>query len=298
MNRKVRNILYSPLNLFFHSLALLPFSVLYFLSDILCFVTHRIARYRLKIVKANIDASFPEKTERERKEIINKFYRHFTDTFMETIKLLHISDNEMRKHIRFENCERVKQLAEEGKSVAIYAAHYGNWEWLTSIVLWGEFPESVHFSQVYRPLRNKWFDEFYYNLRNRFNTHSIAKSNVLRTLLQYRREGVFVTGFISDQKPSHNDGDHSVMFLNQETPFITGTELIIKKLRAAVMFFDVTKVGRGKYVVRLRDIAEKAEECGEYEITDTFAKILEKKIKCQPEIWLWTHNRWRRPKHK
>ena len=296
MNVALRKILYSPLDGILHLVALLPFRVLYFLSDCLFFLVRYVARYRVKKVKANIAASFPEKSEKERNEIVRKFYHHFCDTFFETIKLLHISDDQMRRHAQFRNVEQVEQYVREGNSVAIYAAHFGNWEWLTSIVLWGKFPENLNISQVYRPLKNKWFDNFYFNLRARFNTLSIPKTNVFRTLLAANKNGGFMTGFISDQKPSHNDGTYHINFLGQDTPFITGTELILRKLNPAVMYFYVTKVARGKYVIEMKPIADEAAACKEYEITDRFAEILESQIRQQPELWLWTHNRWRRPR--
>ena len=295
MNAKVMKIVYSPLWLGLHLLALLPFRALYGISDVLCFIVYHVVGYRRRLVETNVAASFPEKDAREQKRIIKGFYRHFTDTFVETIKLLHISDEEMRRRLVFEDAWKVDEYTRAGKSVGIYAAHYCNWEWLTSITLWIDKDSNNHHSQVYRPLRNKWFDRFYYNLRKRFYTESLPKNGVLRGLLGYRHNGGrFITGFISDQKPSHNDGSHHIMFLGKETPFITGTELLLRKLDAAVMYFDIQKLRRGYYKVVMTDIAPSAAACEEFEITDKFAALLERAIRRQPEYWLWSHNRWRR----
>lgn len=295
MSAKTGNMLYGLLWAGLYLLALMPFRVLYAISDVLCFVTSEIVRYRRKLVETNIREAFPEMPEKERKRIVRKFYRHFTDTFVETIKLLHVSDDEMRRRIVFENVEKVNEYTRAGKSIGIYAAHYCNWEWLSSVTLWADNSDKIHYSQVYRPLRNRLFDRFYFDLRKRFHSDSLPKNGVLRALLGYRRSGgYFVTGFISDQKPSHNDGAHHIQFLNQDTPFITGTELLLRKLDAAVMYFDVRKVKRGYYRVVMTDIAPSAAECGEFEITDKFAALLERAIRRQPECWLWSHNRWRR----
>lgn len=295
MNATVRNIVYSPLWIGLHLLAFMPFWLLYAVSDVLYVLVYYVFRYRRALVDSNIDDSFPEKSEADRRSIVKRFYRHFTDTFVETIKLLHISDAEMRRRMAFENVEQVDEYTSAGKSVAVYAAHYGNWEWLTSITLWSKSGDDVRFSQVYRPLRNKWFDKFYFNLRGRFNSDSLPKNGVLRGLLKYRHNGGrFVTGFISDQKPSHNDGLHHVDFLGQDTPFITGTELLLRKLDTAVMCFDVKLVRRGYYKVTLHTLAESAADCKEFELTDKFASMLETAIRRQPELWLWSHNRWRK----
>lgn len=298
MNKKMQKIVYAPLSWVLHLAALLPLPVLYAFSDFLYFITYHVVGYRKPLVRANLAASFPEKTDEERKLIEKRFYRNFTDVFVETIKLLHISDREMRRRVVFEGTEAVEAYTKAGKSVALYAAHFGNWEWLTSITLWMDYDrEKVRFSQVYRPLRNQWFDRFYYRLRKRFHSDSLPKNGVLRALLKNRRNGsCFVTGFISDQKPSHNDGDHRILFLNQSTPFITGTELLLRKLNPVVMYFDMRREKRGYYRVKLRLITESPSECKEHEVTDAYARMLEEQIREQPDAWLWSHNRWRRAK--
>jgi len=294
MKALLRNIAYSPLWATLHLVALMPLRLLYGVSDVLYLIVYYVVRYRRRLVRANLQASFPDKTDEERLAIERRFYRNFTDVFVETIKLLHISDDEVRRRVVFEGTERVDRYVDKGKSVAIYAAHFCNWEWLSSITLWLKDSEGLC-SQVYRPLRNQWFDEFYYRLRKRFHSESIAKKEVLRTLLRIRRSGrCFVTGFISDQKPSHNDGHHHVEFLHQQTPFITGTEMLLRKMGTAVMYFDIRRIRRGYYKVVLRPMFDDASKCAEYEITDAYACVLEQAIREQPDAWLWTHNRWRR----
>lgn len=295
MNKTARNVIYSPLWLLLHLASLLPLRALYPLSDILCFILCRVARYRKALVEDNIACSFPEKSEAEREKIKREFYRNFTDVFVETIKLLHISDKQMRRRVVFEGCDWIDRHTAEGKSVGLYCSHFGNWEWITSITLWFKDTSKVNHSQVYRPLRNRWFDHFYYHIRRRFGSESIPKNGVLRHLLADRREGAaFVTGFISDQKPSHNDGRHHVCFLGQDTPFITGTELLLRKLKAAACYADMERVGRGRYRVRVIPITDDVSLCAENETTDRYARLLEASILRQPAAWLWSHNRWRK----
>lgn len=298
MNRTaLERIAYLPLDGVLHLLARLPFGVLYALSDVLGFMLHHLIRYRRRIVDQNVAASFPEKSEAERRHIVRRFYRNCTDIFVETVKLLHISDDEMRRRVTFVGADKIDYYTAQGRSVAVYAAHFGNWEWLTSVTLWARHTDKIRFFQVYRPLRNHWFDRFYYNLRRRFHSCSIPKNSVLRELIAARHDGgCFVTGFISDQKPSHNDGQHHVLFLNQNTPFITGTEMLVRKMNAAVLCFEMHRTGRGHYRVDLLTIADEAKYCKDYEITDTFARLLEQAIRKEPDAWLWSHNRWRRSK--
>lgn len=291
------NILYSPVNVLLHAIALLPYCVLYRIADFLYFIIYYVAQYRVKIVKKNIYDSFPEKSDKEKNKIIKDFYLHFADYFVETIKLLHISDSHMRHHMVFKNMDIVDKRLDQGRSAIIYAGHYANWEYLPSITLWTRHDiEDCVFAQIYRPLRNKWFDTFFLKLRSRFNSQSFAMRNSLRDLIRLRQNGKqSITGFISDQHPRGNDSNHVIRFLNHDTAFITGSETLARKLDFDTFYFDIEKVKRGYYTVTIRQIALNPGEVKPMTITNTYASMLETSIRRNPSLWLWTHNRW---KHK
>lgn len=289
---------YRPLGSLLHALARLPFGVLYLISDFLFFIVYYVARYRRRTVKENIDSSFPGKTDAERREIARSFYRHFTDYFVETIKLAHISDDEMRSRMEFVGLDMVDGYFDRGRSLAMYFSHCGNWEWAPSITLWTRHKPSDKcvFAQVYRPLANKWFDAYLLKLRSRFGSVSLDKRLVFRDLLRYRRDGVLtITGFMSDQKPSSNDTIHVLKFLNHPTAVITGTETIVRKLDLVAIYWDMEKISRGHYRITARLITDNASKMPQFSITDTYARMLEATIERQPSIWLWSHKRW---KHK
>ena len=135
-NNKYNKILYLPLDVALHLMALLPLRVLYFISDLIYLLVYHVARYRRKVVRRNLTESFPKKSEKEILRIERDFYHFFSDYFVETIKLLHISDNQMRRRIVFHDVDIIDRYFNQGRSILIYAAHYGNWEWLQSVTLW------------------------------------------------------------------------------------------------------------------------------------------------------------------
>ena len=296
-SKKYNNLMYLPLAALLHGVAHLPFWALYRISDVIFVLMYYIFRYRRKVVIKNINECFPEKSEKERKKIIWDFYRHFVDTFVETIKLLHVSDDEMRRRIVFKDIHVLDKSVANGRSVIMYAAHFCNWEWLSAITLWTkEGTDVIQFGQVYHPLENQWFDEFFLNLRGRFNSHSYPMKRVVRDLLAAKsNKKISVTGFISDQHPHPNDQDDVITFLNHYTAFITGAEVLAKKMDMDVHFIDVRKIKRGYYECTVREIARTPIETEQYEITNTYARLLENAILKQPHVWLWTHKRWKRP---
>lgn len=290
-------ILFAPLSALLHGIARLPFWVLYGIADVLFVLIYYIVGYRKKVVIQNLNECFPEKSVKERKKIMKDFYKHFADTFVETIKLLHVSDDEMRRRIVFHNVEEVDKSIEAGRSVAMYASHYCNWEWLSAITMWSKYDTSVmQFGQVYHPLENAWWDEFFLNLRSRFKSHSYPMNRVLRELLAAKGNGkVTITGFISDQHPHPNDIDDVITFLNHYTAFITGPEIMAKKMDMDVLYFDVRKAKRGHYECTIKVISRTPKTEPQFKITNTYARMLEQVILESPAEWLWTHKRWKRP---
>lgn len=272
------------------AIAIWPLRVLYFLSDLIYPVLYYVVRYRRKVVHANLVNSFPEKSEKEILEIEKGFYRHFCDYVMETIKLMHISDEEMRKRMRFTNSELIEELRTDGRPIFLYLGHQGNWEYIISITMWTD--PSLSACQIYHPLSSKTMDKLIYRLRSRFNSIGIPQKQTLRTILGMVREGKQpLLGLIADQRPQRHPEPEWMMFLNQETPIITGGEVMGRKLDAHFVYGSVKCIKRGYYEITLHQI--EAMEGEEYSYSKQFMRMLEKDIKAQPHMWLWSHKRWK-----
>lgn len=278
--------------------ARLPFAVLYIFADFLYIIIYYIVGYRRKLVDRNLALCFPDKSDKERRNIARQFYHNFADYIVESIKLLHISDEEMARRFSFGNMELIDQLVASGKSIVIYFSHCGNWEWAPSMTLHtARRPgDGVEYCQVYRPLRNKAFDRLMLDIRGRFGSLSFPKASVLRDLLRLRKSGkVSVTGFMSDQKPSHGDEGIIAMFLNRPTAFIHGTELLARRLDMAAIYWDVEKPSRGHYHITCRLVADDPTSLIDGDLTRRYIALLQDTILRNPSIWLWTHNRWKHP---
>ncbi len=290
----MQTFLFTLLRMKFWVWSRFPFRALYVFSDILYFLVYHVVGYRKKVVRENMKNAFPEKSVEALRQLERDFYHHFCDTIFEIVKLLHISDEEMREHMVFTNPEMMDAVYQDKKNVFLMMGHYGNWEWVTSIALWST--PSIFLAQIYRPLTNKAADRFFLNLRGRFGTTGIAKNDTLRDIIRYRREGKqLVIGFISDQTPSKNNLHYWTTFLNQDTPCLTGAEQIAKKIDANVAYLDVRRVKRGYYEATFRLITTDAKQTAPNEITESYMRLMEQSILRDPAAWLWTHKRW---KHK
>lgn len=266
--------------------------MLYILSDIMYFIVYKIVGYRVKVVRKNLKNSFPEKTDKELKQLERDFYHHFGDYFVETIKLLHLSDKEAEKRIIFKNTDLTKKWMEGGNSCLMYLGHYGNWEWVPALTR--HFTDGEQLGQIYRRLRNKAMDDIFLKLRSRFGSISIEKDNTLRDILQLRNDKVkCVIGFMADQNPSPRNIHYWTNFMNQDTPVFTGVERIAKKTGFAVGYLDVKKVKRGYYECEVKLISDNPKAEPEFAITERYIREMEKTILRNPAYWLWTHKRWK-----
>lgn len=271
-------------------LSRLPLRFLYGVSDLAYPILYYVVRYRRKVVRSNLRNSFPEKTERERRRIERHFYRFFCDYAVETVKLLSISKEEMMRRMVVTGFDAMDAELDKQPFVFLYLGHYANWEWMSTASLWTHYPTA----QLYRPLRNKVFDQVFYDMRTRFGGECISKYEAFRRILTLKREGVRThIGFISDQSPSPLNIHDWTEFLHQDTALYTGAERIGKKVGAAAYFAHMTRVRRGYYHCQLERLTDDMSKFEDFKLTELYMARMEREIREAPHLWLWSHRRWK-----
>lgn len=277
---------------FIYILSLMPFRLLYALSDAFYFLLFHVLGYRKNVVYNNLRNSFPNKSEKEIDQIAKDFYKYLCDLFLETFKTLTISKKAMLKRCSIDDdtLELFNHIAQQDKNSILVLGHYGNWEWAGNTF-------SILCKQqlyvIYHPLRNKYFDRLVYRMRTRFGTKLIPMKETFRQMLGSRKD-LSMTAFIADQTPSPSNA-YWTKFLNQDTPVFRGTELIATKIGYPVIYATVKRVKRGYYKIYAEELVTDPKKTSEGEISELHTKRLEKDIINDPVIWLWSHRRW---KHK
>ena len=273
-------------------ISILPFPIFYLVSDGICFLLYTIFGYRKKVVYENLKKSFPNKSHLELKQLEKQFYHYLCDLFLETLKTLTISKEEAVKRCKFSahTTQILNELADKKQSCILVMGHYGNWEWAgNSFSL--QCKQQLYV--IYHPLTNKHFDKLMYDMRTRFGTKLYAMKDTMREMIRNRNE-VNATAFIADQTPSP-EGAYWTTFMNQDTPVFWGTEKIAQKLNYPVVYVTIKRLKRGFYEVDSEILVADPKITKEGEISELHTRKLEKDILTQPEIWLWSHRRW---KHK
>jgi len=290
-------ILYYIIQAVWYVFSLLPMRVHYVISDLMFWLLYKLVGYRRNVVRKNLTESFPEKSEEELRRIERGFYHFFCDYLVETVKLMTISREEMKRRVVFKHAELVDEIMGSGQSIALYLGHYCNWEWVSSIPLWVN--PNAWCGQVYHPLENKDFDKLFLKIRERMGANCIAMQDTLREVVKHKRENQpIIIGYISDQVPYWTNIHHWVNFLHHDTPVLTGTERIVHRMGHAVLYLDIQRVRRGYYEAEFKLVTRDSQKMKDFELTDIYFEMLEKSIRRSPEFWLWSHNRWKRTREE
>ncbi len=282
-----------------YAVSTLPFRVLYALSDMLMPLLYYIIRYRRGIVRRNLTSAFPEKSPKEIKRIEKKFYHWFCDYFLEAIKLLSISDEELNRRFHVKNPEVHEAWFLKGRNTAGFLGHYCNWEWLSRVGK--DMNPERRVCLIYDPLHSKAIDYVFYKLRSDPPIGvPTPKKDILRQLVTWRREGrMNLSGYIADQAPKWENIHLWLPFLNHpETPVFTGAERISRKMNDVVYYVKMTRPRRGYYNMEYILLSDDPASLPEGELTRRFFKMLEDSVREAPQYYLWTHNRWKRTKEE
>jgi KDO2-lipid IV(A) lauroyltransferase len=269
--------------------SILPFRVLYVISDGLYVILFYLVGYRKKVVYNNLKLAFPNKSEKEILAIRKKFYHHFVDIFIEMIKLFTISKKELDKRYKYTNPEFLEALYKDGKSIILISSHYANWEWEVGIDSFFEYKCYA----AYTKISNPYFNKRILHSRERFGATLIEAPKIAREILKNKTQSIY--GLLSDQSPQIQKTHYWAKFLGVKVPVITGAEILAKKYNMNIVYFKTTKVKRGYYENTFSLITNDAKKHANYELTDIYLRKLEAQIKEEPAYYFWTHRRF---KHK
>ncbi|MDD3300353.1 MAG: lysophospholipid acyltransferase family protein [Bacteroidales bacterium] len=278
-------------------ISLLPLRFHYFLSSLAGFFLFRVLKYRQNVVTVNIARSFPQFKYNDIKVISDKFYRNFTDIIAENIKMISLSTGKIKKMGKITNPELLMKFYRKGVPVIIAGGHMGNWEFLTRLDDF-EGGDSKGYSGkqlcfVYKQQHSALSDSVIRWVRSRNNKGRLIESGSAARAILKNKDLPACYFLFSDQAPLPGS-KFRMEFLSQQTFMINGPEVISKAAGIPVLFVEMQRDGRGRYLVTFHEIAEDPAQCEKGDVTAGFARLLETCIKREPDNWLWSHKRWKR----
>lgn len=268
-------------------ISITPFKLLYLVSDIISFLLRKVFKYRLKVVRNNLNLVFNDMSENQIKEIEKKFYKHFSDISLESIKALGMNKEQMINRYEYQNIEVLRKIQEKKKNIILICGHYSNFEWLLSI----GYNTLGNGYGIYTPMTNKYFDNLFQKIRIKHEAFLISRYKIKDFMNNLDPKKYYLFGFAADQSPRKVGKSYINYFLGQKVPIFTGAERFSREFNLSVVFADITRVKRGFYKTTFTEILDKKDS--DYSITDQFMKLLESQIKRDPSQYFWTHNRFK-----
>lgn len=268
--------------------AFMPYWLLYIFSDILYFILYKVLKYRLAVVRDNLQKCFPEKSSEELKKIESLSYTNLADITVESLKAFTMSKKQIFKRHKVINEDNIKYVYEKAGGVIALPNHYGNWEWGALSCMQLTWPGIA----IYKPLSNKHLNNYIKKNRSRLGTELVSIYDTARTFIANKdKKKNYVMA--SDQSPSNSKKAYWVNFLGRDTAFLHGLELYARKYNYPAVFVDIQRVKRGHYELELTLLSDEPQKLKDGELTKLFAKKLEEVIRKKPEDWLWSHKRWK-----
>lgn len=268
--------------------SLIPMRLLYILADGIYGLVYYVFGYRKKVVMDNLRLAFPEKSDAERVRIAKKFYRNLIDSFIEVIKLLSASERFLQRRFSMD-VSVLKELHAQGRSCQLHLGHTFNWEW-GQLVLTGLTDYKI--LVVYQPISSGFFEKLLYRLRTRTGNVFLPATN-MREAIQPYLASQYLLGLVADQAPSNPAQSWWMDFFDHPTPFVAGPEKGARASGLPVVFAYMEKPRRGYYHATLKLGCQDASALCEGELTRSYVHFLEDVIRRNPDMWLWSHRRWK-----
>ncbi len=282
----------------FYLLSLIPFWIMYLISDVLYFLIYKIWGYRTQVVTHQLQSCFPEKSDEEIHSIVKQYYRNMCDQIVETIKIASMSEKELNK--RFEvDYEKWMPYFLEREHLSFWTAHFFNFEWVNLSfqfkMKWlheqaGHKP--FEYYGVYSSLGSKLSDRIFRKLREKPGSYLVSTKEFVQALKDHKPMNAM--GLIADQSPLNVERSFWIDFFGINTPFFSLPEKVAQDRNLTVVYAQVTKLKRGYYRCEMSVLTEEPQELQRGQLTKMYAERLESEIKKQTPLWMWSHRRWKR----
>lgn len=290
------------------TIAIMPHFVRYRIyAPFVRFVMRRVIRYRVAVVDSNLKRCLPELSDKEREEIREKFYTYFSEIVISTLSLARTSswrsifpkgkniDDSVAAQTEGTMENMRARMERDDQSAIVFTAHLGLWEY---ILFFAKF-SGITSVGAYHPLENKIMNELFKRLRSHEKSLTIPSNEVIRFAIRngkrYNGEK-YALGLIADQNPPLARDTNWYKFLAEETIFFEGGEKIAAKIELPIYYLYQLRTAPGRYEIRYKIVWDGKEKVEPTQITRRYVKLLEESIRNTPELWLWSHKRFKRTK--
>lgn len=238
-----------------------------------------------KYGQRNLKLAFPEKSEKEREEILRKVWSNFGRSFGEFLHSKKIIKN-YEKHITIENDRAMTAFLNEKKGGFFATGHFSGWDAMLGAVYKHRFVLHI----LYRKANNPFANWMFQKIRETDRLKYIEKSKMSAvTVVNVLREKGYVASLLDQYYRKGLD----VTFFGHPAKSIPTTPRLAMKLDVPILIASIHREKGIKFKLSLEDhFYAKEKGKTEEEVMQYINDRLEEKIRKHPEDWFWIHRRW------
>lgn len=252
----------------------------------------RLDRRRRRTADQNLADAFPELAAGERSRITRACFRHFGASFCDALSSLRFDGPELLARLElvgWENFARAAALT-QGKGTIVLGSHFGNWEVVPAAIALTVGP----LSSVGRRADNPHFDRVVQRLRTRYGNLALDKRGAVREMFRVLERGGRL-GLLIDQRVRAEEGI-DVPFFGRPALTSPIVARLSQRTGAPVVPVFGEELAGGRY--RVEALEPMLPQAGDDDVTLSrrYIALLEERARARPELWLWLHDRWKRPR--
>ena len=243
-----------------------------------------------RLARANLEASFPEKTTSEIEIIIRGMWDNLGRTLAEYSHLEKFNGQGENPRLTISGGEHVTAALAHGKGLLLVSGHLGNWEILP--IAGHQF--GLAGASVARPANNPYVNAWLEKRRTRFGLNELVSKGAQGTRRIYGllRKGACVC-LLADQRASEGI---QIPFFGRDALTTPAPALLALKLGVPIVPVSNERMGGARFHVRAYpalDVPNTGDATQDLIIlTTAINSFLEGQVRAAPEQWLWIHRRW------
>lgn len=244
---------------------------------------------RRRLTVANLQAAFPEASQKSLHQLARAAYRNLALVGLELLATPHMPMRALRQRFRFTNPELVHSALAQGRGVILASAHLANWEW-SALAAALEFRQPL--LVVVKEQRNRAFNQWLWRVRTLTGNRLVPMYGAARAMLQQLGSGGIVA-LLADQA-AEPGSDVFVPFFGRPALTHKAPAALARRTGALLVVAYCLRAADGNYDVFFEPIAEANDEAVPlHHVVALYTQRLEAAIRRAPEQWVWQHNRWK-----
>lgn len=212
-------------------------------------------------------------------------FQHIGVTVIEVLRQGSYRPSDFETKISVENPELLKRVMKLGRGAVLMSGHFGNWELLAALVRNLGYPVDL----LVKRQSNRRVDELLNGFRKSQGLGIIHTDTGSRDLLRAVRGGGFVA-ILADQYGGAEA--ETAAFFGNDVLVPTGPAVLIQKYNLPLVFGVLRRAKNGKHHLKIK-VLDDLSDLDRRAIVQRYTTLLEDSVRSAPEMWLWTHRKFK-----